>query len=302
VKDRPIFIEKVIDALARGSARVCEKVWLPREIMRRLRFKGKYRIKTYIRPACLPSDVIASCRGVRYRLDLTDDLQRQIYFNLHEEYELETISKLIPRGGLCVDVGANVGFYTLHFARCVGKNGTVHAFEPDPLNFVKLHENVKLNDFEAQIILHDCAITNKTGTATFYQSKRSHSGWGSLVEFKDIAVAQVDVHATTLDDFLASKGIGNVDLLKVDVEAGEFELLEGAARSLRNHIFRYIFIEYFGARLAEHGKTFADFWDIFHSYGYKAIELNLDLLRQMSNGIVPAEKQLVNWVFESEKV
>jgi len=233
---------------------------------------------------------------------LTDDLQRQIYFNLHEEYELETISKLIPRGGLCVDVGANVGFYTLHFARCVGKNGTVHAFEPDPLNFVKLHENVKLNDFEAQIILHDCAITNKTGTATFYQSKRSHSGWGSLVEFKDIAVAQVDVHATTLDDFLASKCIGNVDLLKVDVEAGEFELLEGAARSLRNHIFRYIFIEYFGARLAEHGKTFADFRDIFHSYGYKAIELNLDLLRQMSNGIVPAEKQLVNWVFESEKV
>ena len=105
-----------------------------------------------------------------------------------------------------------------------------------------------------------------------------------------------------MDDFLASKGIGNVDLLKVDVEAGEFELLEGAARSLRNHIFRYIFIEYFGARLAEHGKTFADFRDIFHSYGYKAIELNLDLLRQMSNGIVPAEKQLVNWVFESEKV
>ncbi|MGH9512326.1 MAG: FkbM family methyltransferase [Terriglobales bacterium] len=242
-------------------------------------------------------EVTVSRNGVLYRLDLRDDVQREIYFDIYERSEVRGALLLVPNGGICLDAGANNGAFALQFAKQVGPKGLVHAFEPDFTVWSRLKENCLLNSFENRLYCHHLALTNRNGTAVFYKSDSVHSGWGSLAEFRDIAVQMETVKVTTLDDFLAGENLSRVDLLKVDVEAHEPELLEGARASLQHHVFRYILIEFNGQRLKERGKTLNDFLHPLMAAGYKVVRPTSERLEDMTTGAVPIESVLINFLF-----
>src|SRR5258708_28750382 len=73
------------------------------------------------------------------------------------------ILKFIPRGSTVIDVGANIGYFTLQFARQVGANGQVIAIEPEPNNFVQLSRSVARANFTAKISLHQVAAADTVG-------------------------------------------------------------------------------------------------------------------------------------------
>jgi FkbM family methyltransferase len=219
-----------------------------------------------------------------------------------EKKDMRFISRLIPKGGICIDVGANVGFYALHFAKLVEKNGIVHAFEPDPNNLKLLRENCRLNNFTGIIQIYNLALSDKDGFMPFYQSDSTHSGWGSLYEFKDIVVSHINVPTTTMDNFLQLQRMNKVDFLKVDVEATEFELLAGMKNGLKNQVFRYIFIEFNGLRLEERGKNFTEFLKIFTTNNYKPTGINLEYLEQLKDGFLPQNNLMANFLFEAESL
>jgi len=81
--------------------------------------------------------------GIRYQLDLRDDVQRELYFNYYEWGRCP--SSACSYAGTCLD--ANNGAFALQMARKVGKSGTVHAFEPDQYVFSRLLQNCRLNHF-----------------------------------------------------------------------------------------------------------------------------------------------------------
>src|ERR1700686_5070158 len=290
-------LRALLDPVFSLAARTCEKSSAAAHLVRSFDFKGKGSIIQRIRPYAMSRQVTADCDGLWYRLDLSDDVQRELYFNKYESADIQQGLELVPRGGTCVDVGANNGAFTLQFARKVGKHGLVHAFEPDPYVFSRLESNCRMNGFEDRVRCHNVAVTNLTRPRSFYQSDRHHSGWGSLVKFNDIAVQAQRVQGITLDDFLANEGIQHVDLLKVDVEAHEPELLEGSMQSLANHVFRFVLIEFNGIRLAERGKTLEDFLLPLTTAGYKAVMLRVELLRKMLDRRVPAEGMCTNFLF-----
>jgi mRNA interferase RelE/StbE len=87
----------------------------------------------------------AECSGVKFDLDTEDDVQFDIYFNIYERRVLKKVLPLVARGGACLDAGANVGVFALRFAQRVGPSGIIHAFEPDPVNYERLHKNIELN-------------------------------------------------------------------------------------------------------------------------------------------------------------
>ncbi|MDH3224245.1 MAG: FkbM family methyltransferase [Gemmatimonadota bacterium] len=70
-----------------------------------------------------------------------DDVQRRIFFGIFEQKEIALVKGLVGRGDVCLDVGANVGFYACHLGRLVGSTGKVFAFEPEPRNAVRLETN-----------------------------------------------------------------------------------------------------------------------------------------------------------------
>jgi FkbM family methyltransferase len=290
-------VKDIFNPICALAARTCEKSQIAASVVRNLDFKGKGRIVQRIRSSAMPREVVATCDGVRYRLDLRDDIQRELYFNIYERSDLKLVLDLIPEGGTCLDIGANSGAFALQFARKVGLSGTVHAYEPDPEIFSRLLDNCRLNRFENVLHCHPIAVSNVNGRVSFYRSASAHSGWGSLVEFSDIAVATEAVEATTLDSILALEHLGTVDLLKVDVEAHEPELLQGAAASLGRHAFRFILIEFNGIRLAERGKSLEDFLRPLSASRYAPVKLRTELMQNMLTGSIAPQTVVTNFLF-----
>jgi FkbM family methyltransferase len=282
------------------AARVCEKSRGGRSALRNIDFRGKARIVSRIRPDRIGREITATCQGFRFQLDVGDERQRNMYFNCNDPLDLEELQcalNVIPVGGTCIDVGANIGIFTLPFAQRVGSRGSVYAFEPDPSNLKRLAANSALNGLEDIVRCRQAAVSNTSGQVSFYRSDSKHSGWGSVVEFKDIAVEHNTVPAITLDEFLLSEKMSTVDLLKVDVEAHEPELLEGARRSLAAKAFRVILIECNGVRLSQRGKTLGDLLDPILGAGYTPQFMRLDALRSLQSGRTPFNRVCTTFAF-----
>jgi FkbM family methyltransferase len=220
--------------------------------------------------APLPNQMLVRRRGVKYLLDTTDDIQRLIFLNVYESAELQILSALLQPGCCCFDVGANIGFFSLHMAKIVGSFGKVFAFEPDEDNLARLRRNVLLNDFAKVVTISPLALGAKRGLDTFHKSARGHSGWGSLAKYGDLETVAVTVATDTLDDFCAEHCIRKIDFLKVDIEGFEFEFLRGASRVLQGNMVRNILVEFNGPRLAERGRTLQEMIAYFDSLGYVA--------------------------------
>jgi len=282
------------------TARACERSPIVSEMIRGINFKGKGRIVERLRPELMNREVVSTCDGLRYQLYLGDDVQRELYFNIYERRDLRMALDLIPVGGVCIDVGANNGAFALQFARKVGKLGLVHAFEPDPRVFPRLQTNCALNCFQDYMKCHQLAVSNLTGRLPFYQSDLGHSGWGSLAEFKDIAVGREYIEAVTMDHFLARENIHSVDFLKVDVEAHEPELLEGARDSLLKQLFRFILIEFNGIRLAQLGKSLDSYLVPLLGAGYRPLKPLARELEVIKNDLEAQRLLCTNMLFTAE--
>lgn len=86
--------------------------------------------------------------GVKIRLHFDSQLSRLIYCEGFELQERKFLNAFLRPGDIFVDIGANIGLFSLIAARCVGKNGHVYAFEPTAKIYQRLIENVNLNHFK----------------------------------------------------------------------------------------------------------------------------------------------------------
>jgi FkbM family methyltransferase len=162
----------------------------------------------------------------------TDDL-----YNLlpGREGDVEVyIESHLAEGFVFVDVGANVGYYTLKASKLVGAAGRVYAIEPVPSTAAVLRANVRLNDC-SNVVIHEVAAWSARGKLTL-------SVPGSLYGLASVTKegqGAVTVEALTLDELL--RGENRVDLIKIDVEGAELEVLRGAQSVLRKA--RYVVLE-----------------------------------------------------------
>jgi FkbM family methyltransferase len=158
----------------------------------------------------------------------------------YEPEETELLKKIVKKGAVVVDVGANVGWYTLLSAHIVGKNGRVIAFEPEPSSFSLLTQSIRRNNF-TNIQAFDKCVSNTEGPRKLYLTV-GNLGGHSIV--RKIGQHSIDVTAVTLDKFLPSLDITHIDLLKIDAEGAESEVIEGAHQYLSNSKVKNIFLEW----------------------------------------------------------
>ncbi|SOD02593.1 methyltransferase, FkbM family [bacterium JGI 053] len=129
-------------------------------------------------------------------------------------------------GAVALDVGANVGAYTLLLGRWVRPGGRVYAFEPAPEAFAGLSAHVGLNGLGDGVTCVRAAAAAQTGTATL--AVDGLSGANRL----DASAAGERVETVTLDDFCRREGI-RPSFIKVDVEGAELDVLRGARETIR---------------------------------------------------------------------
>src|SRR6185312_7482525 len=135
-------------------------------------------------------------------------------------------------GDTFIDIGANVGFYTLLGASLVGPDGQVHSFEPTPSTFDLLKRNT---EEKRTVYLNELALGSKKGEATLADFGLLESGLNSLVrlEYQSLPSQKITVPIITLDSYVKEKGIVP-KMLKIDAEGMELEILKGAGETLRN--------------------------------------------------------------------
>ena len=124
-------------------------------------------------------------------------------------------------GGVAVDIGANIGAYTLYLAGLVGPSGRVLAVEPQPAVLARLEENLALNP-ELTVTVAPVALGDRTGEAAF-EIGGSNEGEGKLAQ--PGAQGGIRVKLDTLHNLMNQNGFSRIDALKIDVEGWEPEVL-----------------------------------------------------------------------------
>jgi FkbM family methyltransferase len=142
----------------------------------------------------------------------------------YEPTKVELIQRYLSPGMCFVDVGANMGDFSLIAAKTMGDVGRVLAFEPSPDNCMWMRRSIKLNSYEC-IDLYEMALSDSSGEATLYLGNRV--GRHSLVP-RDPEHGTIDVPVKTLDEALEAAAQTRVDMVKIDVEGAELQVLRGA--------------------------------------------------------------------------
>jgi len=141
-------------------------------------------------------------------------------------------------GNVVLDVGANIGAYTLLFGQWVGPSGRVFAFEPGAAARAGLLRHVVLNGLAGRVEVSALAASGSVGVSAF--DEHGASGVNALcatpTEFTSM------VATTTLDQFCSERGIAPA-VIKIDVEGAEFDVLEGARQTIANPALR-LFVEF----------------------------------------------------------
>jgi FkbM family methyltransferase len=142
----------------------------------------------------------------------------------------QTIQATVREGAVVYDVGAHIGVLTLGTARLVGETGRVVAFDADPENVECLRASCTLNHFEDRIRVVHSAVWSYASPAVSFRcggTRTSHGGvTANGYEPVRASGATLTVPSTTLDAFVAAEGL-TPELIKIDVEGGEYEVLRG---------------------------------------------------------------------------
>ena len=151
-----------------------------------------------------------------------------------EMWITKAFMKMLSPGMTVVEVGANIGYYTLIAASKVGESGQIHAFEANPQTFKTLFENIAVNGFIDRTKIIQKAVYKDSRKLSFHCLKKHH-GSSSIIDFEDSFTEQymdeketVEVDALSLDEYF-SPGT-KIDLIKIDAEGSEPYIFHGMKR------------------------------------------------------------------------
>jgi len=180
---------------------------------------------------------------------------------------VDRLREFVPAGSTVVDVGANVGFFTMKFALWVGEQGRVIAVEPDRENFEVLAAKVKKAGLQDRVRLHQAAAAAETGSVRLRRNEL-HPG-DHRISFHPEGIP---VPAVTVDDLVAAAAPRSVSLVKIDVQGAEMLVLKGAKRML-DQLHPALFVEVDDRALRHFGSSAEALLEHMQRSGYKTHEL-----------------------------
>jgi FkbM family methyltransferase len=185
----------------------------------------------------------------------------------YEPFELSLISRLTRGAEVVFDIGANIGWYSLHVAQ-QEPQARVYAFEPVPTTHQRLLTNLARNVAGARVTPVRDGLTDAPGAFDMFVPATSGSPAASLSELHPgEGSRRVSCRFTTLDDFVEANGVARLDCLKCDVEGAELRVLKGGLTSLER--FRpAIVIELLRKWSAAFGYHPNDVLDLLAGLGY----------------------------------
>ncbi|MDI6735143.1 MAG: FkbM family methyltransferase [bacterium] len=216
---------------------------------------------------------IAEIQGSKMYINIHDKapIMRKTFLSyavnrVHEESTTEIFKKVVKKGDVVVDLGANIGYFSLLAAKLVGKDGKVYSFEPEPKNYNYLVKNIDLNGYNNIFSLQK-AISDKAGKIKLYICPYD-TGHHTINQYKGIEAYKhdycyekkefIEIETMPLDDFLSDKDF-KADVIKMDVEGAEMLALLGMDRVIKENKNLKMFVEFFPLLIREMGNSPEEF-------------------------------------------
>ncbi|TXF76167.1 FkbM family methyltransferase [Chryseobacterium sp.] len=204
--------------------------------------------------------------SIKLNLDLEDWIQQQIYFlGDYEKPEIDFLYQTLRKGDVFIDIGANIGLFSLNASVVLGERGKIYAFEAYLPNYKILEKHVKTNNFR-NIITENLAISDRKSTLEIkYNENERNLGMASA--YLKNFTSTLKVSALSLDDYATENEITRIDFIKMDIEGGEFKALQGMTNILRMFSPKLL-IEINSEALESTGHSESDILDILDNFNY----------------------------------
>lgn len=184
-----------------------------------------------------------------------------------EKFETELVKKEIKNGNIVLDIGANIGYYSLVFSQLVGTNGQIFAFEPDPNNFALLKKNIEINNLKNVTVIQK-AVSDVSKPLSLYLCDYNHAQ--HRIYPSPRCNEKIIVESTTIDEYLSGKEFYNkINFVKMDVEGAEYNVLEGMKKTLKSNPSLKILCEFSPKQIREHKLEPEDVLDQLLRFGFK---------------------------------
>jgi FkbM family methyltransferase len=208
----------------------------------------------------MPNEKVIEVQGFKIKVitqgyinDISTEL---LYKGIHEPMSTQIFKRFVKEGNCVVDVGANVGYFTLLSARLVGELGRVFAYEPSPVNLIELQNNVDLNHFQ-NVRPALVALSDYNGRSKFFLSTRECARH-SLIQTKEHDESTI-VEVAKLDDAFPVNY--PLHFLKSDTEGNELAVLKGAKETINRNSSIKLLVEVNTDALYAQKVAVTDLWN-----------------------------------------
>lgn len=209
--------------------------------------------------------------GQRMSVRPSDFVENRIcFFGKWEPAVTEIFCQLKP-GDVVVDVGANVGYYTLLAAKLVGPSGHVYAVEASASTRSRMQRNLSLNRVSNVTVL-PVAAWDSAGETVFYHTR--HNQGGATLRHSEDAMYTETVELSRLDDLIDSKRAPNIALIKMDIEGAECHALRGLMGTLENAPRAQIVSEVNPTMLMQLGGSATELFALLEAFQLQPSQIN----------------------------
>jgi len=171
-----------------------------------------------------------------------------------------------------IDIGANIGYFTVTIGQNISKRGQVIAVEPEPSNILLLKKKLKINNINASI--EQVALSNKEGVADFCINETNRGGHSLNDPLGTFKGRKIQVKTTTINKLIRKYELIEPILIKIDVEGFEYFLFEGADDLLEKNCV--IVTEFTPTDYIEQGFNPIVLLEKFTKFGYRIYDINLE--------------------------
>lgn len=204
--------------------------------------------------------------GFKMYLDPTDALELRKN-KTFETFETTLVKKEIKKGDVVLDIGANIGYFTLVFSQIVGTNGKVFAFEPDPNNFALLKKNIENNNLK-NVELIQKAVSDVSKPLSLYLCDYNHAQ--HRIYPSPRCNKKITVESTIIDEYFSeTEFYDKINFVKIDVEGSEYNAIEGMKKTLKSNPRLKMLCEFSPKQIREYGLKPEDILNQLLSLNFK---------------------------------
>jgi FkbM family methyltransferase len=209
--------------------------------------------------------------------DLNKIVDQRYYIGEFEADTLSFFESLVQPNMVILDIGANIGIFSLVASKALKNTGQIYAFEPADEPHERAGKNIHINNFN-NISLIKKGISDKAGFIEFNICE--DDAYNSIGDAPmDKIVKKVKIDVTSIDEFCKEKNIMKVDLIKIDTEGAEFLAIQGGKKLLSSEDAPVIFSEFNTVAYKGFDYKLNEFEDALKSLGYKVFELKYGVLK-----------------------